>query len=423
MRAPRGARRVGSSLRGHLLDTRPLRIPAYRRLLGSSAVSTVGSQLTAVAVPVEVFRITGSSAWVGLASGAALVPLVLFSLYGGSVADVVDRRRLMLVAVLGIAATSLGLAVHAASGRESVAALLVLVVVQQSFFGLYAPARGAAVPRVVPVALLPSAMALSTTVFGVGAVAGPLAAGVLIPVTGLPLLYAVDGVALLGAAALVATLPAMPPTGEPGRRAGVRSVVEGLRHVGTSQVLLVSMVADVVAMVLGMPRALFPQMATEVYGGPPDGGLPLGVLYAAIPLGSLLMALLSGRLVRLRQHGLLTLVAVAVWGLAVAGVGLTTSLWVAAALLVVGGAADLTSMVFRGAVLQTATTDELRGRVQGVFTVVVVGGPRLADLLHGVGGELLGPRAATSLGGVLVVVATALLAWRAPAFRRYRAPA
>ncbi|MEJ5946204.1 MFS transporter [Pseudokineococcus basanitobsidens] len=411
------------SLRSHLLDTAPLRIPAYRRLLTSSAVSAVGSQLTAVAVPFEVFRITGSSGWVGIASAAGLVPLVLFSLWGGSVADVVDRRKLMAVSVGGIAVTSALLAVHAASGHESVAVLLVLVVVQQAFFGLYAPARGAAVPRLVPAAQLPAAMALSTTVFGVGAVGGPLLAGSLIPLVGLPLLYLVDAVGLAAATLLVLRLPAMPTSGVPGRRAGAGSVLEGLRYIGTQQVLLVSFLADVVAMVLGMPRALFPEMASDVYGGPAGGGLALGVLYAAIPVGSLLGGLFSGRLVKVRRHGALVLVSVAVWGVAVGLVGLTASLWVAAVLLAVAGAADLASMVFRGAILQTAATDEMRGRMQGVFTVVVVGGPRLADLLHGAGGELLGARTAVALGGLLVVVATGVLALRAREFRRYEAPA
>jgi len=411
------------ALRGVLLDTTPLRIPAYRRLVTSSAVSAVGSQLTAVAVPFEVFRITGSSTWVGVSSAAGLVPLVLFSLWGGSVADVVDRRRLMAVSVGGIAATSAALFAHAASGRESLGALIVLVVVQQAFFGLYAPARGAAVPRLVPAAQLPAAMALSTTVFGVGAVAGPLLAGSLIPLLGLPVLYLVDALGLLAAMLLVLRLPAMPVSGAPGRRAGPGSVLEGFRYIGVQQVLLVSFLADVLAMVLGMPRALFPEMAREVYGGPAGGGLALGVLYAAIPVGSLLGGLFSGRVVRMRQHGILVLVSVAVWGAAVAAVALTTSLWVAAVLLAVAGAADLASMVFRGAILQTAATDEMRGRMQGVFTVVVVGGPRLADLVHGLAGDLVGARAAVGLGGVLVVVATALLAVRAREFRRYQAPA
>ncbi|WP_298992433.1 MFS transporter [uncultured Pseudokineococcus sp.] len=411
------------ALRGVLLDTTPLRIPAYRRLLTSSAVSAVGSQLTAVAVPVEVFRITDSSTWVGVASAAGLVPLVVFSLWGGSVADVVDRRRLMAVSVAGIAASSALLALHAVLGIESLAVLLGLVVVQQAFFGLYAPARGAAVPRLVPARQLPAAMALSTTVFGVGAVAGPLLAGALIPLVGLPLLYLVDALGLLAALALVLRLPAMPVTGEPGRRAGAGSVLAGLRYIGTRQVLLVSFLADVLAMVLGMPRALFPVMAHEVYGGPADGGLALGVLYAAIPVGSLLGGLFSGRVVRMLRHGALVLASVALWGAAVAAVGLTTSLWVAAVLLAVAGAADLGSMVFRGAILQTAATDEMRGRLQGVFTVVVVGGPRLADLLHGAAGDLLGARAAVGLGGLLVVVATGVLALRAREFRRYTAPA
>lgn len=409
-------------LRRVVIDVTPLRIAPFRRLFASSAVTSVGSQLTAVAVPFEVFTITHSSAWVGIASAAGLVPLVVFALWGGSIADVVDRRKLMIYANAGIAATSALLWLHAVSGRESVWALLGLVVLQQACFGLYAPARGAAVPRVVPTAQLPAALALSSTVFGLGAVAGPLVAGALIPVVGLPTLYLVDAVSLVVALWAIWQLPPMPSLGEPGRRAGAASIVEGLRYIGAQQVLLVSFLADILAMVLGMPRALFPQMAQGVFDGPADGGLALGVLYAAIPVGALLGGLLSGSLTRMREHGQLTLICVGLWGVAVAAVGLTSWLWLAAAFLAVAGAADFGSMVFRGAILQTAATDEMRGRMQGVFTIVVTGGPRLADLFHGALGDASGARAAVTVGGVLVVVATALLAVRAKDFWRYRAP-
>lgn len=408
-----------------LADTRPLRHPAYRRLFWSTVVTALGSQLTAVAVPKQLYDDTGSSAYVGLSGAVALVPLVVFALFGGSIADALDRRTVLLVTNTGIALTSLALWAQAASGARSVWLVLALLAVQQACFGLNAPARGAAIPRLVPTSELPAAQALNATVQFLGAVIGPLLAGVLIPVAGLSTLYLVDSIALLATLWAVWRLPSLPPvpTADGARRqVGVRSVLEGLRHIGRNGILLVSFVADLAAMVLGMPRALFPEMAERTFGDPPGGGLALGVLYAAIPAGSMVGGLLSGAFTRLQRQGAAVLVAVAAWGLAIVGFGLTGSIWVAAAFLAVGGAADLVSMVFRGSILSTAATDELRGRMQGAFIVVVAGGPRLADLLHGVAGDVVGTRSAVVGGGLLVVVATVALGASVPAFWRYRPP-
>jgi hypothetical protein len=405
-----------------LMDTAPLRQPAYRRLWTSTAITTVGAQLTAVAVPKQVFDDTGSSAYVGLTGAVALVPLVIFALWGGSIADAVDRRRMLLATNTGIAVTSLGLFAQAAADNRRVWVVLVLLGVQQAFFGLNSPARGAIIARLVPAEELAAANALNSTVFGLGAVAGPLLAGALIPFIGLPVLYLADSLLLLATLWAVWRLPALPPLlgTDPRPGVGVRSVIDGLRYLALYPVLLVSFLADIIAMVLGMPRALFPELAQRTFGDRPGGGPALGLLYAAIPIGSLLAGLCSGTFTRLRRHGALVVVSVATWGLAVAGVGLTSSLPVAVALLALAGAADLVSMVFRGAILQTAAADAMRGRMQGVFFIVVAGGPRLADLLHGTVGDVIGARVATSSGGVLVVAGIGLLVLRFPAFWRYR---
>jgi MFS family permease len=287
---------------------------------------------------------------------------------------------------------------------------------QQACVGLNAPARGAIVPRLVPPAELAAASALNSIVTGLGFVLGPLAAGALIPVAGLPTLYLIDTVALVLAVLAVSRLPAVPPapTADGTRRAtGPRSVVDGVRYLSAHGVLLVSFLADILAMVLGMPRALFPEMAERTFGDPPGGGFALGVLYAAIPAGALLAGFVSGSFTRLHRQGAAVAVAVCAWGLAVAAFGLAGSLRGAALFLALGGAADLVSMVFRGALLQQAATDEMRGRMQGVFIVVVSGGPRLADLLHGTLGEVLGTRVAVTGGGLLVVVAmVAVVLWK-----------
>ncbi|MEV7157792.1 MFS transporter [Streptomyces misionensis] len=402
------------------MDTRPLRIPAYRRLWSSTIVTSVGSQLTAVAVPKQIYDITHSSAWVGYASLAGLVPMVVFALWGGAVADTVDRRKLLLVTNIGIAVTSLLFWAQAAGGLDSVVVLMVLLALQQAFFGLNSPARNASIARLVPARELPAANALSSTVMQTGLVAGPLLAGVLIPVIGLPELYLIDALALCVTVWAVFRLPALPPLGDgPARRAGVREIADGFRYISGHKVLLLSFLADIVAMVFGMPRALFPQLAAQTYDGWGEG-LALGVLFAGIPVGAVLGGLFSGVFSRARRHGWMVIGAVVGWGVAIAGFGLSGNLWVALAFLAAAGVADMISMVFRGAILLSAATDEMRGRMQGVFTVVVAGGPRLADVLHGTAGSLFGPRAAVAGGGALVVVLMLALAAAVPALRRYR---
>ncbi|WP_460072193.1 MFS transporter [Streptomyces sp. YKOK-I1] len=402
------------------MDTRPLRRPAYRRLWSSTIVTAVGSQLTAVAVPKQIYDITGSSAWVGYASLAGLVPMVLFALWGGAVADTVDRRRLLLITNSGIAVTSVLFWLQAVAGLDSVAVLMVLLAAQQAFFGLNAPARNASIARLVPAGELAAANALGSTVMQTGLVAGPLLAGALIPVIGLPELYLLDALALTVTLWAVVRLPALPPLATTAaRRAGVREIAEGFRYISRHKVLLLSFLADVVAMVFGMPRALFPQLADRTYASYGEG-LALGLLFAAIPIGAVLGGLFSGTFSRARRHGWMVIGAVVAWGAAITGFGLSTSLWLAVLFLAAAGVADMVSMVFRGAILLSAATDEMRGRMQGVFTVVVAGGPRLADVLHGTAGAAFGPRAAVAGGGLLVVALMLGLATAVPALRRYR---
>jgi MFS family permease len=415
---PASAPRTG--WRRWAMDTRPLRRPAYRRLWSSTIVTAVGSQLTAVAVPKQIYDITGSSAWVGYASLAGLVPMVVFALWGGAVADTMDRRRLLLITNTGIAVTSVLFWAQAATGLDSVAVLMVLLAAQQAFFGLNSPARNASIARLVPAGELPAANALGSTVMQTGLVAGPLLAGALIPVIGLPELYLIDALALCVTLWAVFRLPALPPLGEAAaRRAGVRQIAEGFRYISGHKVLLLSFLADIVAMVLGMPRALFPQLAAQTYA-PYGEGLALGLLFAAIPVGAVLGGLFSGTFSRARRHGWMVIGAVVGWGVAITGFGLSGNLWLAVAFLAAAGLADMISMVFRGAILLSAATDEMRGRMQGVFTVVVAGGPRLADVLHGTAGSAFGPRAAVAGGGLLVVAVMLLLATAMPALRRYR---
>jgi MFS family permease len=415
----RTARRVLGNI---VIDTRPLRIRDFRRLWVSTAVTSVGSQLTAVAVPKQVYDLTGSSGYVGLTGAVGLAALLIFGLWGGAIADAFDRRKVIIVSNVGIAVVSGLLWVQAFTGLHSVWVIFVLFGVQQSFAAVNLPTRNAMVPRLVPTELVAPANALEFTVFTFGAVFGPLAAGALIPLLGLSTLYLIDTVALSVSVLLVVPLPAMPPGNGSGQGAGLRDIVAGFRYLSTQKVLLASFLVDIIAMVFGMPRALFPELAERTFGDPPGGGLALGWLYAAIPIGAVVLGVLSGWISRLPRQGVVVTFAIIIWGLAVAGFGLSTALWLAVVLLAVGGAADLVSAIHRSAILQTAATDEMRGRIQGVFTVVVAGGPRIADVVHGWAATGPGTRVATTVGGLLVVVMTVVAVAALPAFWRYLAP-
>ncbi|WP_370444833.1 MFS transporter [Amycolatopsis sp. CA-128772] len=405
-----------------VVDTRPLKIVAFRRLWLSTVVTAVGTQLTAVAVPKQVFDLTGSSAYVGLTGLVALVPLLIFGLWGGAVADAVDRRKLLFVTNVGVAITSALLWLQAFANFGSVWLVLGLLAVNQAFFAINMPTRGAVVARLVPAELLPSANALNTTMSTFGAVFGPLLAGALIPVLGLSTLYLVDVVALTITLFAVWRLPSIPPLNGPPRRAGLGDVVDGFRYLSGQKVLLASFVVDIIAMVFGMPRALIPEMAERTFGDPPGGGPALGWLYAALPLGAMLIGLFSGWLTRIHRQGVAVVVSICAWGAAVAAFGLAHSLWLAVVFMALAGAADMVSAVYRMAILQVATTDEMRGRLQGVFTVVVAGGPRIADLTHGWGAAAFGTTVAATGGGLLVIVLVCASMLLLPAFWRYRAP-
>lgn len=409
-------------MRRFFVDTRPLAIPAYRRLWLTTIVTALGSQMTAVAVPKQIYDITGSSAYVGISGLVALVPLVIFALWGGAIADAVDRRKLLLVTNSGIALTCLLLWIQAASDNQSVVVVLVLLAVQQACFGVNQPTRSAAIVRLVPPALLLSANSLNATVFMLGGIMGPMLAGALMPVLGLPTLYLLDSIALCAALWAVWRLPPLPPKHETTYRPGIRSVAEGFAYLATRSVLLMSFLADIIAMVLGMPRALFPEMAETKFGDPAGGGFALGVLYAAIPIGAFIGSLFSGAFSRIRNYGRMVVIAVFAWGLAIAAFGFMSSIWLAVLFLGIAGAADVVSMVFRRSILQTAATDEMQGRLHGVFTVVVAGGPRVADLLHGTAGAALGTTVAVAGGGLLVLVCMLVAVLCFPAFWRYLGP-
>ncbi|MBP1160470.1 MFS family permease [Rhodococcus sp. PvR044] len=412
-----------------LADVTPLQNQDFRRLWVAGIVTVIGAQISVVLVPLQVYEITRSSAYVGLTGLFGLVPLVVFGLWGGALADVMDRRRLMTFTTIGLAVTSVLFWAQAAAGVNNVWLVLGLFSLQQAFFAVNSPTRNAIIPRLLPSRALPAANSLNMTVFQFGAIAGPLLAGVLVPLTGLAVLYLVDAIALMATLWAVLRLPALPPTGT-ATRAGLRAVLDGFAYLSTQKVLLASFVVDIIAMVFGMPRALFPQIAHESFGDPVSGGVALGLLFAAMSAGAVIGGVFSGWLPGVRYQGRAVVACIVAWGLAMVGFGVAVGfatpessavlLWVALGFLAFGGAVDMVSAAFRSTMLQQVATDEMRGRLQGVFIVVVAGGPRIGDVLHGAAAFAVGTAAAAAGGGVLVVIGVGLACLAFPMFLRYR---
>ncbi len=384
-----------------LTDIRPLQVSvAYRRLFVGNAVGQLGQQMTNVAVAIQVYALTRSSFSVGLVGLFALVPLVAFGLYGGAIADSRDRRSLALTASLGLWGVSLLFALQALLGNRSEWLLYGLISVQSSFYAINNPARGAMIPRLLDKHLLPAAGALNQAAFNLGFTLGPVLGALVISWHGFAAAYLIDVVTFSAAIYGIYRVPPMPPDGN-APRAGLRSVVDGLRFLRTARTLRMTFVLDLCAMVLAQPRALFPALAYKVYAG---GAATVGVLQAAPAAGALLAFLFSGWISKVRLHGLAIAVAVVAYGLAVGGVGLTSLLWVGVLFLAMTGMADMVSSAFRTTVLQVAAPDHLRGRLQGVFIVVVAGGPRAGDFLAGSVASGVGERLALVLGGAACVV-------------------
>ena len=382
----------------HAVDLRPMSSVAYRRLLVGQGTSFVGSMLTQVAVPVQVYALSRSTLYVGFVGLAGLVPIVAFGLYGGAIADAVDRRLLYLWSSVGGWAVTLALLAQTLLSVGSVALILGLVAVQSAMFAVASSARGAIIPRIVDLDLVPAANTLNFTVSNVGQVLGPLVAGVLVGLRhGFAYAYAVD--ALLFTAALYSALrlPRLPPDHR-AERASMRAVADGLRFIAVRPVLVMSFLVDIVAMVLAMPRSLFPAVADQRFHG------TVGPLYASIAIGAVLAGVSSGWIGRVRRQGRALTVAIVGWGAAVALAGLTHDLWAAVALLALAGGFDLVSAVYRQTILQTYAPDEMRGRMQGVFIAVVAGGPRLGDVRAGAMGAATTPEISWVAGGVACMV-------------------
>jgi MFS family permease len=400
-----------------LVDITPLRESRdFRLMFIGQLVSTLGTQLTVVAIPYQVYKLTGSSLQVGAISLAQLIPLVIGSLAAGPIGDAVDRRKIMLWTTFAMMCTSTILAVNASVHHPSLVALYVVSSVAAGFTGFSSTARTASVPALVEPRHIPAASAFSQIIMQVGTVIGPALSGLLLGI-GLPLVYGLDAATFV--VALVATFMMAPiPPVHGGTRNAWHSTREGLRYLRTRQALQGVYIVDINAMVFGMPRALFPAMAGSVFAG---GTITLGLLYAAPGAGALIGALTTGWISHTRRQGRAVILAVVVWGLAIAAFGFTDTLWIALVLLGVAGWADVVSAVLRNTILQTTIPDRFRSRLSSIQMAVVQGGPRLGDMESGTVATLTSIEFSVVSGGLACVVGAGLIALLMPVFRRHDA--
>ena len=413
---PRGSgtrRGVG----GLLVDTGPLwRHQGFRRLWTGQMVAGVGSQLTVVAVGYQTYRLTGSTAMVGLVSLGQLAPLLAGSVLGGPVVDAFDRRKVMLVTQVLLAAGAAGLAVNAMLGHPLLWPMFAFTAESAAFQGVDWAARRSSLRRLVPPADLAASLSLQSAAFQATSVLGPAAAGLIIAHAGFSLVYWLN-VASFGVAFITVTrLPALPPESG-GQPAGLASLAGGISYLRSSRPLAGAFLIDLGAMVFGMPRALFPALALTVYHG---GATTVGYLNAAPGLGALIGSLLTGHIGRVARPGRAVAVCVVGWGAAITGFGLATWLPAALALLVVAGAADVVSSVFRMVIVQQSTPDAMQGRVNSLVFAGIQGGPRLGDAESGMVAAVAGPQFAAWSGGLLSIATAVVTCWAIPQFYRYR---
>jgi MFS family permease len=406
-------------VRRHAIDLTPLRVSRdLRRLVVGQAISEFGTQITFVAVPVQVYEITRSPLAVGLLGLFEAVPLLVLPIVGGAIADAIERRRLLMWAHVGMASLSIVLAANAGLTRPRLWVLYAISFAWAAAYSLYSPAIRAWPARLVGADLIPSVMALGATYYSSASIAGPVLAGVLIASAGFASAYVLDAVSYAAVVAAVYLMAPSPPAHDQ-PTIGWTRIKEGFRFLRGKPVLQGSFWIDLNAMIFGLPEALFPAFVLDRLGA---GAAMVGIFYAAPAIGSLVGALLSGRARHVRRQGVACSVAVVCWGLAIAGFGLSRNAWLAIAFLALAGASDFVSGIYRTAILVRATPDEMRGRLEGISLAVVATGPSLGNLEAGALASVTSVPFSIVSGGVLCLVGVGVMGIVLPAFRRYVAP-
>jgi MFS family permease len=403
------------------VDISPLRASRdFRLLLSAGAITMLGSYVTYVAVPVQIKELTGSYLAVGLVAAVEFVPMVIFGLYGGALADAVDRKRMVVLCELGMLVASAGLLVNALLPKPALWPLYVIAAVVATLDSMQRPSLDGLMPRYVPHRMLTAASALSALRWSLGEVLGPVLGGLIIVAGGVAWAYAVD-VATFGLSFLLLVRMRRSPAPSEAASPGLRSILEGLRYAAGRKDLLGTYLVDIVAMLLAMPVALYPFLADEL-----DAPWALGLLYSSGAVGSLIASGTSGWTSHVHRHGIAITLAAGTWGAAIGLAGLAlgmgaSALPVVLVCLTVAGAADMISGVFRDTVWNQSIPDHLRGRLAGIELLSYSTGPMLGNARAGLMAQLAGTRFSIGVGGLLCVGAVTLTAALAPTFRRYDA--
>ena len=407
-------------LRRIAIDVTPLRVSApYRHLWFGLVVSTSGSQFTLVAVFIQLTRLTESEVLVGASGVAYLVGLIAGTLAFGPVIDAWDRRRLLIMAQLGAMAAVAILLLSSTLEDPPLPLIFLGLAVAAAFSALDSPTRSAMTPRLLGAELIPSAQALNQVVWNGAALVGPAVAGVVIGAAGLTVAYAIDLASLLAMLAAAWSLQPMPPLGTEQNATGAGAIAEGFAYVRDNPLIRSTFVIDLVAMIFGMPRALFTFLIVEDFHRSEE---LVGLLFSAPAVGAFLGALTSGWTRRVRAQGRAVIVAVALWGVAITAFGVAAPhLWLALVALAGAGWADVISAIFRNTILQLAVPDRLRGRLSQIHILVVTGGPRLGDLEAGIVARLTSPIVSVVSGGLACIAGAWLVGLRYPSLRAYRA--
>ncbi len=388
----------------------------FRRLWAGSTLSAIGSGLTGFAVPLQVYLLTRSPLAVGLIGMFQMVPTLAVGLLGGSLADAVDRRKLVLVVSCGLAGVSALFAIQAYADLRSVWPLYALISAETGLASISQPARQTFIRRLLPQDKLAAGLALNRLSGQLSLTVGPALGGLIAAAFGLRACYTIDVVTFAASIYGISRLPAMPP--QLTTRPGPKAVVEGVRFICRSQVLGGAFLADLNATVFALPVAVFPAINAERFGGDPR---TLGLFMTAIGMGGILSIAFSGPLRHISRQGRAMLITVAVWGAAFAGFAVAPSLWLTLGCLGIAGAADTFTVVFRGAIVQKTTPDALRGRVTAADFVVGSGGGQIGNLEAGALGSLTSPMISALAGGLVTVAGSVVIGLALPAFARYRA--
>ena len=425
--------------RSHFVDLTPFReSPAFFRLWLGSNLAGVGSQMTIVAVGLHIYDITQSTAAVALVGVVSLVPMIIAGIYGGLLVDTFDRRTIAIIAESVAWVSVVSLALLAWFQVDTLWPYYVATTLNAVAVTIVGAARSAIIPRLIPTRLLPAAGGLNGIGFGFQVIAGPAIAGVLVATVGIQWTYTVDAILFVAAFTGILTLPPIKPEGSSGKL-GFAGIVEGMRFLRGAANIRLSFLVDIIAMTFGMPRVIMPAVGALVIGG---GAITVGILSASFAAGALILGVFSGRLGGVRWHGRAIRNAIMAFGGFILAFGvvllltgtrsagsITDSLadanipaLIAACIVLAGaGGADQVSSVFRSTMLQAAAPDNMRGRVQGVFIVVVTGGPRVGDAYVGLVAATALLWLPSLLGGILIIALVFLLVRHYRSFHDYDA--